>query len=208
MDLLDTIKLLTTRETLQQIGHLGIFGIVFAESGILAGFFLPGDSLLFTAGLLASAGYLNIYYLITGSAIAAIAGDSFGYYLGKRFGPKVFARENSRFFHKDHIDRAKGYFAAFGPITIFLARFIPFIRTFAPVLAGVGGMNYRTFLFFNIFGGVFWVLSVSLLGFFLGELVPDIDRYILPIIGLIILFSAITPIVGYFQHRRNKKSVS
>jgi len=206
MDFLDSIKHIATRETLQHIGHFGIFAIIFAESGILAGFFLPGDSLLFTAGLLASAGYLNLYYLLIGGTIAAITGDSFGYYIGKRFGPKVFVKEDSRLFHKDHIDKAKEFFNKYGPITIFLARFIPFIRTFAPVLAGVGQMKYTTFISYNIFGGISWVFSMTLLGYFLGELIPDIDRYVIPIVGVIIIISLIPAAIGYF--RSKSKSVS
>ena len=201
MEWLESIKHIASRETLQHIGHFGIFAIIFAESGILAGFFLPGDSLLFTAGLLASAQYLNIYYLLIGGSIAAITGDSFGYYLGKKFAPKVFVKEDSRLFHKDHIDKAREFFHKYGPITIFLARFMPFIRTFAPVLAGVGEMRYRTFIFYNVFGGIFWVTSMTLLGYFLGGLIPDIDRYVLPIVGVIILISLIPAVIG---HRRLK----
>lgn len=204
MEFLDWIKEIASKDTLRHIGHIGIWAIIFAESGILAGFFLPGDSLLFTAGLLAWAGHLNIYYLIIGGVIAAILGDSFGYYLGRRFGTRVFSKENSRIFHKDHIERAKKYFAKYGPITIFLARFTPFIRTFAPVLAGVGGMEYGTFVFYNIFGGIFWVLSMSLLGYFLGSVIPDIDRYVLPIIGTIILLSVIPAVLSIL--RRKPKS--
>lgn len=202
MEFLDSIKHIATRETLQSIGHIGIFAIIFAESGILAGFFLPGDSLLFTAGLLASAGYLDLYYLLIGGSIAAITGDSFGYYLGKRFGPKVFVKENSRLFHKDHIDKAKEFFKKYGPITIFLARFIPFIRTFAPVLAGVGQMKYSIFISYNVVGGIFWVFSMTLLGYYLGELIPDIDRYVIPIVGVIIIISIIPAFVGYFRSKR------
>ncbi len=147
MDFLGWLKEIASQETLQNIGHIGIWAIIFIESGLLVGFFLPGDSLLFTAGILASAGHLNIYYLLIGGTVAAITGDSLGYYLGKKFGPKIFTRDDSRLFHKDHIDKAKEYFNKYGPISIFLARFIPFIRTFTPVLAGVGRMNYPTFLF-------------------------------------------------------------
>ncbi|MEX1051774.1 MAG: VTT domain-containing protein [Patescibacteria group bacterium] len=202
MEFLEWVKGIASQETLQHIGHIGIWAIIFAESGILAGFFLPGDSLLFTAGLLAWTGHLNIYYLIIGGIIAAITGDSFGYYLGRKFGPRVFSKENSRIFHKDHIERAKQYFAKYGPITIFLARFTPFIRTFAPVLAGVGGMNYKTFVFYNIFGGIFWVTSMSLLGYFLGSIIPDIDRYVLPIIGVVILLSLIPAVIGLVRSKR------
>lgn len=204
MEILDWVKEIASKETLQHIGHIGIWAIIFAESGILAGFFLPGDSLLFTAGLLAWTGHLNIYYLIIGGIIAAITGDSFGYYLGKRFGPRVFSKEDSRIFHKDHIERAKQYFEKYGPITIFLARFTPFIRTFAPVLAGVGNMNYGTFVFYNVFGGIFWVTSMSLLGYYLGAIIPDIDRYVLPIIAGIVILSVVPAVIATLRGRRKK----
>ena len=202
MDFLGWLKEIASQETLQNIGHIGIWAIIFAESGILAGFFLPGDSLLFTAGILAELGHLNIYYLLIGSTVAAIAGDSLGYYLGKKFGPKIFTRDDSRLFHKDHIDKAKEYFTKYGPISIFLARFIPFIRTFTPVLAGVGKMEYSTFIFYNIFGGIFWVASMTLFGFFLGKVIPDIDQYVLPIVGVIIIVSLIPAVIGYLKSKR------
>jgi len=198
---LSWIKEIASQETLQHIGHIGIWAIIFAESGILAGFFLPGDSLLFTAGLLASAGTLNLYWLLIGGSIAAITGDSFGYYLGRKFGPKVFTKEDSKFFHKDHVEKARQYFTKYGPITIFLARFMPFIRTFAPVLAGVGRMEYGTFVFYNIFGGIFWVFSMTILGYFLGSIIPDIDRFVLPIVGTIILVSVIPALIGIIRSR-------
>lgn len=205
MEFWDWAKGIASQETLQHIGHIGIWAIIFAESGILAGFFLPGDSLLFTAGLLASTGTLNLYWLLIGGTIAAITGDSFGYYLGRKFGPRVFTREDSRFFRKDHVERAKQYFAKYGPITIFLARFMPFIRTFAPVLAGVGRMEYGTFVFYNIFGGIFWVTSMTLLGYFLGKSIPDIDRYVLPIVGTIILLSIIPALIGIIRSSLKKR---
>lgn len=202
MDFLGWLKEIASQETLQNIGHIGIWAIIFTESGILAGFFLPGDSLLFTAGILASAGHLNVYYLLIGGSIAAIAGDSLGYYLGKKFGPKIFTRDNSRLFHKDHIEKAKGYFNKYGPISIFLARFIPFIRTFTPVMAGVGRMEYSTFIFYNVFGGIFWVASMTLFGFFLGSVIPDIDQYVLPIVGAIIVVSLIPAVIGYLRSKK------
>lgn len=202
MDFLGWLKDIASQETLQSIGLAGIWAIIFAESGILAGFFLPGDSLLFTAGILAYAGHLNIYYLVIGGIIAAIAGDSFGYYLGKKFGPKIFTKDDSRFFKRDHITKANEYFTKYGPITIFLARFMPFIRTFAPVMAGVGKMNYATFLSYNIFGGIFWVSSMSLLGYYLGSVIPDIDTYILPIVGVIIIISLVPAAIAYLKSKK------
>lgn len=170
-------------------GYLGLFGIIFAESGLFVGFFLPGDSLLFTAGFLASQGYLNIFILVPLCFAAAVLGDNFGYAFGRRVGPKIFRKENSFFFHKHHVERARGFYERHGKKTIIFARFVPFARTFAPILAGVGNMHYRTFFFYNIFGGFLWAACLPLLGYFLGSAVPGIDRYLLPVILLIITLS-------------------
>lgn len=191
-------------EWLKGIGMVGLLAIIFTESGLLVGFFLPGDSLLFTAGLLASQGYLNLWILLIGGALAAVAGDNVGYHLGRRFGSRIFNREDSLFFHKDHVVKAEKFYRHYGPMTIVLARFMPFIRTFAPILAGVGRMDYSTFFFYNVIGGIFWVLSMGLLGYFLGTVVPDIDRYILPIVGLIVILSIAPGVLGYLKSRRHR----
>lgn len=185
-------------------GYLGLFFIVFAESGLFVGFFLPGDSLLFTAGFLASQGYFSIFILIPLLFVAAVLGDNFGYAFGKKVGPALFKKEDSFFFHKDHIARAREFYARFGGKTIIIARFIPVVRTFAPILAGVGEMRYRTFFFYNIIGGCVWVIGVLFLGFSLGTVVPDADQYLLPLIAVIIVVSflpAIIPILREKQHR-------
>ena len=140
-------------ELIKTVGYLGVFGIVFAESGLFIGFFLPGDSLLFTAGLLASQGYLNIATLLLVVFVGAVLGDNFGYAFGKTVGPKLFRRENSILFHKKNLIRAHNFYKQYGPMTIILARFIPVVRTFAPIVAGIGQMQYKTFVFYNIFGG-------------------------------------------------------
>ena len=191
-------------DTLIKIGLLGAFLILFAESGLLIGFFLPGDSLLFTAGLLAARGYFSIWDLIIGGTIAAIIGNQVGYHFGRKFGPRIFNKEESLLFHKDHILRAEQFYHKYGGAALIISRFTPIIRTFVPILAGVGRMNYRKFFIYNIVGGILWVSSVSLAGFLLGKTVPNIDRYILPIIGAIIILSAITPTVGYLQHRQKR----
>ena len=179
-------------ETLiEAFGTLGLFVIVFAESGLLVGFFLPGDSLLFTAGLLASRGTLNFPLIMVGCAVAAIAGDQVGYVIGRRAGPAIFRRPESRFFHKKNVDRARAYFEKNGPRTIILARFIPVVRTFAPVVAGVGQMEYRKFVTYNVVGGILWGSGVTAAGYVLGESIPDIDRWLLPIIGVIVMISFI-----------------
>jgi membrane-associated protein len=163
--------------------------IVFAESGVLIGFFLPGDSLLFTAGFLASQGVLDIVPLSILLFVAAVGGDSFGYWCGKRFGPSVFTRQNSLLLDRSHVDRAEAFYAKHGGKTIILARFVPVVRCFAPILAGVGRMRYRTFVTYNLVGGAVWAFGLTWAGFYLGNEIPHIDRYLLPIIALIIIAS-------------------
>ena len=177
------------KEIIQAIGYFGVFSIIFAESGLLIGFFLPGDSLLFTAGFLASAGFFNIHFLVLGCFIAAVTGDSVGYYIGHRWGRRLFQKEDSIFFHKDHLMRAEKFYEKHGGKTIILARFMPVIRTFAPVVAGIGKMHYPTFLGYNLVGGFLWAVVLPYLGYYLGKSIPDIDKYLFPIIGLIILVS-------------------
>jgi len=184
-------------------GYLGLFIIVFAESGLFFGFFFPGDSLLFTAGLLASQGYFSITYLVILLAIAAISGDSVGYWFGKKVGPRIFTREDSFFFHKKHIERAHEFYTKYGPRALVLARFVPVVRTFVPIVAGVGEMHYPTFLRYNIIGGLLWSVGVSLLGYFLGATVPNIEEYLLPIIIVIILLSVLPVVFDLLRARRH-----
>ncbi|MDO8591086.1 MAG: VTT domain-containing protein [bacterium] len=188
---------------IKTLGAFGVIAIIFAESGLFFGFFLPGDSLLFTAGLVASQGYLNIWVLLVGTAVAAIAGDSVGYAFGRKVGPKLFSQEDSRFFKKAYIERTRIFYERHGKKTIILARFIPIVRTFAPILAGVGEMRYKTFLTYNIVGGLGWSFGLLLLGFSLGKLVPNIDHYILPIVLLIILLSVSPGILDFLRSRRS-----
>ncbi|MFA6005488.1 MAG: VTT domain-containing protein [Patescibacteria group bacterium] len=169
--------------------YIVLFFIIFAESGLLIGFFLPGDSLLFTAGFLASQGYMNIYVLVIGFFLAAVIGDSVGYLFGHKVGKRLFQRENSLLFHKDNLLKAKAFYEKHGGKTIILARFIPMVRTFAPIIAGIGDMHYRTFLAYNVIGGVFWAIGITLAGYFLGRLIPNVDRYLLPIVLVIIVLS-------------------
>src|SRR3990170_1051568 len=190
---------------IEAFGTLGLFVIVFAESGLLVGFFLPGDSLLFTAGLLASRGTLNLPLIAVGCAVAAIAGDQVGYVIGRRAGPALFRRPESRFFHKKNVERAKEYFEKNGPKTIILARFIPVIRTFAPVVAGVGQMDYRKFVTYNVVGGILWGSGVTTAGYLLGESIPDIDKWLLPIIGVIVMVSFVPVFLEVFKAYRNRQ---
>ena len=180
----------------QTVGYLGIFAIVFLESGLLIGFFFPGDSLLFTAGFLASQGFFDIRILIAGCFAAAVAGDTIGYLIGAKLGPKIFKKDNSILFHKKHLERAQRFYDKHGGKTIILARFIPVIRAFAPVVAGAGKMDYKKFLTFNLVGGVLWAIGVTLAGYYLGSLVPDVDKYLLPIVGLIVIAS-ILPVLHH-----------
>src|SRR3989344_769897 len=163
---------LDVRGLIEAVGYLGILGIVFAESGLFVGFFFPGDSLLFTAGFLASQGYLNIWLLIIGTMAAACLGDSVGYWFGAKIGPKIFARPDSFFFRREHLERTRAFYARHGKETIVLARFVPIVRTFAPILAGIGRMEYRVFLIYNLAGGVVWGAGLPLLGYLLGAIVP------------------------------------
>lgn len=181
-------------QLIQAIGSLGLFGIVFAETGLFFGFFFPGDSLLFTAGLLASQGFLNIWFLAPLMILGAVMGDSFGYWFGAKVGPKIFNKEDSLFFHKEHINRTQRFYLKYGAKAVFFARFVPIVRTFAPILAGVGSMPYGTFIRFNIMGGVVWGGGITLLGYFLGSIVPNIEHYLLQII-LVIIAVSFLPIV-------------
>jgi len=192
------------KNLLETFGTIGLFVIVFAESGLLIGFFLPGDSLLFTAGLLASQGHLNFPLILVGCFLAAVAGDQVGYAFGNKMGPSIFRRPDSRFFKHEHIQRAEVYFLEHGPKTIVLARFVPVVRTFAPIVAGAGKMQYRTFVMFNVLGALLWAVGVTTLGYVLGESVPNIDRYLLPAILAIIVISFVP--VGLEVMRARKKS--
>jgi membrane-associated protein len=187
---------------IQAAGYIGIFCITFAESGILLGFFLPGDTMLFTAGFLAYKGILDYWPLVIITFLAAVLGDSFGYSLGRKFGPSIFKKEdNSIFFHKDQLDRAKRFYEKHGGKTIILARFMPIIRTLAPVLAGVGRMKYSNFLFYNLFGGALWVLSLISLGFYLGNIIPNVEYYIWPIITLIVIISISPTLIHIIKNK-------
>ena len=193
---------LDPQNLLVTFGTIGLFLIVFAESGLFFGFFLPGDSLLFTAGLFAAQGTLNLPLILVGCFIAAVAGDQVGYVFGQRVGPALFKRPDSRLFKQEYVERARAFFEKHGPKTIVLARFVPIVRTFAPILAGVGRMQYRTFVSYNLIGGFLWAVGVTLLGYWLGNLIPDIDAYLLPIVALIIALSFIPIGMEWLKRRR------
>jgi membrane-associated protein len=187
------------------LGYIFIFLIIFAESGLLIGFFLPGDSLLFSLGLAAAHGYPHILLLLLVGSAGAILGDSVGYLFGQRVGPTLFSRNDSLLFKKKDLHKAHEFYEEHGKETILLARFTPIIRTFAPIVAGSSDMAYHTFLIYNILGGIGWVTSISLIGYFLGNVIPNIDHYILPIVVVIVILSAIPPVLEYLKH--TKKTV-
>jgi membrane-associated protein len=184
-------------------GYVIVFLTIFAESGFLLGFFLPGDSLLFTLGIFASQGHLNIWLLLGLCISAAILGDSFGYWMGKYFGPKLFNRQDSFFFKQEYVTKTAAFFEKYGKKTIIMARFVPIVRTFAPIMAGVGKMNYRVFVFFNIIGGFLWAGGLLSVSYVLGSKIPGIEHYLEYIIIGIIAVSFI-PIILEFFHKRKK----
>jgi membrane-associated protein len=188
-------------ELARTIGYVGLFTVIFAESGVFFGFFLPGWSMLFTAGLLASQGVFNIYYLVIVLGAAAILGDNVGYWFGKKVGDKIFVKENSLLFNKKYLKQTEDYYNKYGKFTVVIARFVPIVRTFAPILAGVGKMDYKKFLIFNIVGAMIWAVGGALLGFFLGETVPGIEKYITPII-ILIIFLSILPILFNLKSKK------
>ena len=183
-------------------GLLGIFFIIFLETGFFFGFFLPGDSLLFTAGLLATQGYIPISWLIIGVFIAAVAGDSIGYAFGKRVGPTLFVKDDSTFFDRKNINRAQHFYEKYGARTIVFARFLPVVRTFAPIVAGIGEMKYKTFLGFNIIGAFLWTVLLIGLGYGFGRAIPDPDSYLLPAVIFIIILSGIPALIEFLRRRR------
>lgn len=189
-------------------GYLVLTAIVFTETGLLIGFFLPGDSLLITAGLVAATGALDIWWLNVLLVAAAVAGDSVGYAIGARIGPHLFTREKSWLFNPRHVLRTREFYARHGAKTIVIARFVPIIRTFAPVVAGVGEMSYRRFLFYNVAGGLGWVLSMTWAGYLLGSVVPNIDRHIHVVVIVVIVLSVIPIAVEIIRERRRQSAPS
>lgn len=187
-------------------GVIGVTAIVFAETGLFLGFFLPGDSLLFVAGFLASQGIISLPMLLGFLLMAAITGNMVGYAFGRHIGPKIFTKEDSLLFKKSHVLKAQKFYEQYGAKTIMFARFVPIVRTFAPILAGVAKMNYGNFLFYNIAGAIAWVIGLVCLGYFLGKSIPNIDRYLLPIVLGIVVLSILPGVFKYLQERKKAKS--
>jgi membrane-associated protein len=202
---------LDAKHLIDVFGLAGIFAIVFAESGLLVGFFLPGDALLFTAGFFASGPssiddslHLPLIPLLLGIWVAAIAGDQVGYAFGKRVGPSLFRREDSRFFKQEHLRRAEEFFQQHGPRAIVLARFVPIVRTFTPITAGVSSMDYRTFVRWNVIGGTVWAFGVTLLGYWLGQVDLIADHIELAIVAVVAV--SLSPMAfELVRHRRNRR---
>ncbi len=189
---------------IQTLGIAFLFAVVFAETGLLIGFFLPGDSLLFIAGLVAARGDLNFALLLVALSVAAIAGDSVGFLIGRGAGASLFRREDSKLFKRKHLDAARAFYEKHGPKTIVLARFVPIVRTFAPTVAGAAGMDYRQFVAFNVVGGVAWVVSMCTLGYFLGKnqfVAHNLEKVVL----LIVLLSILPIILHALKERRAAK---
>lgn len=194
-------------EFITSASYFGIFFMIFAESGLFFGFFFPGDSLLFTAGFLASKGILNEWILLPVIFVAAVLGDNVGYWFGKKVGPKIFNKENSLFFDKKNVVKAQEFYEKHGPKTIVLARFVPAIRTFVPIVAGIGNMKYRIFMTYNLVGGLLWGIGVSMAGLFLGNMIPDIDKFLLPIVLGIILISASPGLIHFLKDSENREKL-
>lgn len=191
-DLVETLKVVAN---FGAIGYVMLFGAVFAESGLFFGFFLPGDSLLFTAGLLASQGVFNIFILVPLLIFGAVLGDNAGYWTGKKFGKWLMRQKESFFFQKKHLINAEKFYDQHGGKTLILARFMPAIRTFAPIAAGIANMEYNKFFFNNIIGGILWATGMTVGGYFLGRVIPNVDKYLLPIILVIVVVSVVPAIL-------------
>ena len=190
----------------QAAGFIGLITIIFVETGFFFGFFLPGDSLLVTAGLLIATGLdMNVYVLGLALNIAAILGDAVNYWFGRITGPKIFVRDDSFFFKKKHVERAHDFYVKHGAKTIVLARFMPIVRTFAPLVAGVAKMDYRVFAIYNVIGGTLWIWSMLFTGYFLGSYVPGIDKYIELVIIVVILLSILPGIIAWWRERRRQQ---
>lgn len=195
---------LDPRFLIETFGYVGLFLIVFAESGLFFGFFLPGDSLLLTAGLFAYKGLLNLWVLLPLLFVAAVLGDNVGYWFGRKTGPPLFQREESLFFRPKNLLAAKKFYDQHGGKTIVLARFMPFIRTFAPIVAGAVEMDYKRFMMFNLVGGLVWAIGVTLAGYFLGSIFPPevLDRYFVVIVLVVIVLSVAPTAIHIWQENR------
>lgn len=197
-------KLLNIKELVSWAGYPGLAMIIFSETGLFVGFFLPGDSLLVTAGLFAAAGYFDISILIPLLLTAAIVGNATGYAIGKKGGHTLYSRKDSRFFKKQHLVNTKSFYDTYGPLTIVMAQFMPFARTFAPVVAGIAEMKYAKFAFYNVIGAILWVPGMLLIGYFLGSTIPNIDKNIHLVIVVVVFISLLPGIIKYLRVKYGK----
>jgi len=194
-------------QSIRTIGLFGVFGIVFAETGLLIGFFLPGDSLLFTAGFLASQGVFDIWPLSLGCFAACVIGNVAAYAFGARVGRKLFERPDSRFFRRETLVRAHAFYERHGARALILARFVPGVRVFAPIVAGTSLMDYRKFTIVNVLGGALWAIGLTWAGYWLGRTIPNVDRYLLPIVALILVLSVLPAAIHVWRDRQQREAV-
>jgi membrane-associated protein len=208
-ELFNLVKQYLDPKAIAGAGYVVLFLVVFAETGLAAGFFLPGDSLLVVAGLFAARGDLNVFILLSSLFVAAVIGDAVGYYSGLKMGPRIFSREKSLLFRPSHLQKAQGFYEKYGGKTIIIARFVPIIRTFAPIVAGAANMPYRKFVVFNVVGGFLWVFSMILSGYFLGSILKsrfgiNLDEHIEKVVIIVVLLSLLPPVIEYIKSRREK----
>jgi membrane-associated protein len=199
--------MLDLQQAIKTIGLFGVFAVVFAETGLLIGFFLPGDSLLFTAGFLASQGYFDIKVLSLGCFVACVIGNIAAYAFGARVGRRLFDRPDSRFFRREHLVKAHAFYEKHGAKALILARFIPGVRVFAPIIAGTSLMDYRKFTIVNLVGGALWAIGLTWAGYLLGNSIPNVDRYLLPIVFLIVLVSILPGVIHVWNDREQRAAV-
>jgi membrane-associated protein len=208
-ELINLVRQYLDPRTIAAAGYLVLIFVVFAETGLAAGFFLPGDSLLVVAGLFAAKGDLNVFILLSTLFVAAVVGDAVGYYSGAKLGPRLFKRQKSLVFRPSHLEKAQAFYEKYGGKTIIIARFVPIVRTFAPIVAGAAQMPYRKFVFFNVIGGFLWVFSMILSGYFLGTLVErafgiKLDEHIEKVVIVVVALSLMPPLIEYLKSRREK----
>ncbi len=200
-------------EVIQAIGVLGIAAIIFAESGLLIGFFLPGDTLLFTAGFLAHQGVLgvNVHVMVLILLVAAVLGDNVGYWFGKKVGPRLFKKKDSVLFHHDNLARAEKFYEKWGPLTIIIARFTPVVRTFAPIVAGVSSMDYRKFMVYNLVGGVLWAAGITYLGYYGGAFLEangiNVEALVVPVILFAVFISVASPLWHVLRDKKSREAL-
>jgi membrane-associated protein len=207
--LFDQLKHYLNPNTIVAAGYLVLIFVVFAETGLAAGFFLPGDSLLVVAGLFAARGDLNVFILLSTLFVAAVVGDAVGYYTGSKMGPRIFSKQKSWLFKPSHLLKAQEFYEKYGGKTIIIARFVPIVRTFAPIVAGAAQMPYRRFVMFNVVGGFLWVFSMILGGYFLGNFVESafgikLDEHIEKVVIVVVALSLMPPVIEYLKARRQK----